>query len=134
MSKPPRRGDAKPASNAQESSRKLQLEQRTEFFQGPVPSPAALQEYEDIQPGFAERLIALTEREAQHRHTITYRAQRQDARETTLGQVFALVVTISAFVCTAWLGYLGLEWAASIVGGTTVVALVSAFIAGRALR
>lgn len=135
MNKPQRRRVAKrQAERKQEQNRSIQLEQRTELFHGPVPSPAALREYEEIQPGFAQRLIALGEREAAHRHSVTLKAQAQDALETTLGQVFALGIALASFICTAWLGYLGLEAAASIVGGTTVVGLVSAFIAGRTLR
>jgi uncharacterized membrane protein len=80
---------------------------------------------------FAERLLRLTETEAEHRRSITARAQRQDAIETAVGQVFALIIALAAFGTTAWLGFLGHAGAASIVGGTTIVALVGAFIAGR---
>jgi uncharacterized membrane protein len=34
----------------------------TEIWQGPLPHPAALEQYEDILPGTADRIIRLAER------------------------------------------------------------------------
>jgi len=132
MAKPPatrtpnRPGDRTAAQNGER-----RLEQRTEIFSGPLPPPAILRQYDEIQPGFAERLLRLTEDEANHRRQVTARAQRYELFETTLGQVFGLLVALAALGATVWLGVLGLETAASIVGGTTIVGLVGAFIAGR---
>lgn len=133
MAKPPaapktpdRSGDRASAQNGE-----LRLEKRTEIFSGPLPPPAILRQYDEIQPGFAERLLRLTEDEASHRREVTARAQRYEVFETTLGQVFGLLVALAALGTTVWLGVLGLEAAASIVGGTTIVGLVGAFIAGR---
>lgn len=111
----------------------IQVEQRPEFFSGPLPPPATLRQFDEIAPAFAERLLRLTETEteAEHRRSIVTRAQRQDAIETAVGQVFALIIALAAFRTTAWLGFLGHAGAASIVGGTTIVALFGAFIAGR---
>lgn len=103
MSKPQRRNVAKRQAGQQERNRSLQLEQRTELFQGPVPSPAALRVYEEIQPGFAERLIALGEREAAHRHEVTLKAQDNDARQTRWGQGLGFSIALVAFACAAWL-------------------------------
>jgi uncharacterized membrane protein len=82
-------------------------------------------------PGFSERLMRLTEAEADHRRQLTTLNQRQYARETTIGQVFALIVALSAFATAAWLGYLGHPGAAGVVGSGAIIGLVSAFIAGR---
>jgi uncharacterized membrane protein len=103
----------------------------SQLFAGPLPHPSILKQYNEIQPDFAERILRLTEGEAEHRRFLTLRAQRIDGIETVLGQIFALVVALAAFATAAWLGYLGHPAAASIVGGSTVAALVVAFIQGR---
>lgn len=107
------------------------IEVSGEFFSGPLPPPAVLRQYNEIQPDFAERLLRLTETEAEHRRQVTTRAQRDDAIETVLGQVFALIVSLAAFGTAAWLGFLGHPAAASVIGGSAIVGLVGAFIAGR---
>ncbi|WP_240727682.1 DUF2335 domain-containing protein [Escherichia sp. E3659] len=39
-----------------------------QHFQGPVPPPSMLKEYEQLIPGLANRLVELTEKEQAHRH------------------------------------------------------------------
>ncbi|MGH7200157.1 MAG: DUF2335 domain-containing protein [Planctomycetaceae bacterium] len=36
-------------------------------FSGPLPHPAVLQQYEEIQPGFADRILRMAEQQGQHR-------------------------------------------------------------------
>lgn len=41
----------------------------SQSYSGPVPDPNSLRQYEEISPGFADRLIVLAEKEQAHRHT-----------------------------------------------------------------
>jgi len=104
------------------------------FFSGPLPPPAILKQYNEVQPDFAERLLKLTEGEAAHRRELARRAQEMAATETRIGQIFGLVVALAGFATSAWLGSAGLPGAASAVGGATIVGLVSVFITGRRWR
>jgi hypothetical protein len=36
--------------------------------EGPIPAPSILRSYDEIVPGAAERIIAMAEREQEHRH------------------------------------------------------------------
>lgn len=38
------------------------------MWQGPLPPPAVLEEYDRIRPGAAERILVMAEKEQQHRH------------------------------------------------------------------
>jgi len=105
-----------------------------QFFSGPLPLPSILREYNEIQPDFAERLLRLTEEEARHRHEITRRSQSMAAVETFIGQLFGLIVALSAFGASAWFAYLGHPVSASVIGGTTILGLVSVFVTGRRWR
>ena len=99
-----------------------------------MPHPAVLEGYERVVPGAARRILDMAEADARHQHMLETSALQAMGRETLLGQLFALVVTLSAFATVAYLGHLGHPTAASVVGGTTIVGLVSAFVAGRKVR
>jgi uncharacterized membrane protein len=95
MQKPPARKKASRVA-PKDGANHIQVEQGSEFFSGPLLPPATLRQYDEITPGFAERLLRLTETEAEHRRSITARAQRQDAIEMAVGQVFALIIALAA--------------------------------------
>lgn len=65
----PKKSDQMPgqltASQKQDSSIMLRHEMS---FEGPLPPPEILSHYEDITPGLADRIVALAENEAKHRH------------------------------------------------------------------
>src|SRR5690606_26344451 len=100
-------------------------------FQGPIPPPGLLQAYEDVCPGAAERIIALAEKEQSFGHQITGAALDAESKQNRRGQVCAVIVALSAFACAGFLGFVGAHASAAIVGGTTVVSLVTAFVVGR---
>lgn len=132
MAKPPTHKTPERASGgASRTSGNIHVAQRTEIWSGPLPPPTVLQQYDDIHTGFAERLLRLTEEEAQHRRRVTVRAQRYEIFEATMGQLFGLLVALAAFGTAAWLGFLGHPTAAATVGGTTIAGLVGVFVAGR---
>jgi len=51
--------------------------------------------------------------------------------ERNTGQHYGLIIGLSGLVCSGFLGYLGLETASGIVGGTTVIGLVGIFVTGQ---
>ena len=73
----------------------------------------------------------MAEKEQQNAHEVTILKIRETAADVKRGQILAFVVTIGAFAVAAFLGFLGHPTAAAVVGGTTIVGLVSAFIKGR---
>lgn len=40
---------------------------KQESFSGPIPHPELLQKYDEVKPGFAERIISMAERQLDHR-------------------------------------------------------------------
>lgn len=46
-----------------------QLIARYASFSGPLPPPAALEQYNEVLPGSAERILAMAENEQRHRHS-----------------------------------------------------------------
>jgi uncharacterized membrane protein len=94
---------------------------------GPLPLPEILQGYENIAPGFADRIITMAEKQAQHRQDIEKIAYKSEARNSLLGIVVAgAVVTLISAV-----GFLsGSALGGSLLGGTGLVGLAGAFIYG----
>lgn len=77
---------------------------KTESFSGPIPPQEVLARYEEKFPGFGERILAMAEREAAHRHELDKRnadvgaADILAARsETRRGQWMAFGLTTFAF-------------------------------------
>lgn len=107
------------------------LEERTQQYVGPIPPPSLLDEFNQIIPGAAERILRMAEENAKHQREIEMLALTSAVKTTTKGQIFGLIIGLSAFITTGFSLYLGFENAAMTIGGTTVIGLVTAFIKGR---
>lgn len=66
------------------------------FFSGPLPPPEVLKGYDDACPGAAERILAMAEKQADHRRSMESRNQTQGGRREWLGMVLGFVVAMNA--------------------------------------
>lgn len=130
MSKPPRNDPPKPPAKRETKSAVTTTEIEA-FFAGPLPTPALLAGYEQIVPGAAERLLAMAEAEAKHQREIEFAALRAEESSVRRGQWLGFGIALFALSTSIVALYLGSPWVAGIVGGATVVGLVSAFVIGR---
>ncbi|EAA7556099.1 DUF2335 domain-containing protein [Salmonella enterica] len=96
-------------------------------FQGPVPPPAMLKEYNDVIPGLANRLIELTEKEQSHRHSI----ESYNVKISKRGQIMSFFVVLIIIFAAILFGLNGNTVLAGILVGIDLAALVTAFIAGK---
>ena len=101
-------------------------------FAGPLPPPAMLSQYEQICPGFAERILQMAEREAANRHELDQKkteiAERDipaARKETQRGQWMSLVITLTAFASCVICACVGQPWVAGVIAGATLVSVVS---------
>jgi len=97
-------------------------------WHGPIPSPDQLAKFEAVIPGSAERILKMAEQEGEHTRDIQKRAVIADIRLQYLGQAYALVFSCGMGAATYWLAMAGHEVVASILGGTTLVAIALAFL------
>ena len=107
----------------------------TAAWSGPLPPPGALREFELIKPGLAERIVALTEREADHRHKMANKVldheiqTEKDAHSiVSKGQWmgFSICILISAVAIAAVIQGQTLAAVGAIILG--LAALVSVFM------
>lgn len=124
-----------PATRSPVSAKKINQSQTTKLiqhqFSGPLPPPEILQQYDQVIPGAAERILAMAEKDAKHQREIENSAIQFASREVKRGQWFGLAIGISAFITSIVALGLGSEQTASILGGVTVVGLVTVFVVGR---
>lgn len=108
-----------------------------EEHSGPLPHPDLLRRYDEIHPGTAERIVKVFEKEADHRRSIVHQIadsqtqrDRADERIRGRGQIFALVITVVSMIGSVLIGIYGSPWAGSLLGGATLISIVSAFLSG----
>lgn len=115
---------------APSNQQKQQAIATLQSFSGPLPHSGLLKNYDEIIPGAAERILSMAEAEAAHQHDIERLALQCASSEARLGQWFGLIIGVCAFITVIIAVILGAEKTAMVVGGTTVVGLVTVFVAG----
>lgn len=78
---------------------------RQESFSGPIPHPELLRKYEDVKPGFAERIVSMAERQLDHRINCEDKVVDGSVSESKRGQNYGLIVALMFFggCCLSWL-------------------------------
>jgi uncharacterized membrane protein len=121
----------KPKHLAKTNPSKNKLTAVHQSFSGPVPHPELLKDYNEIIPNAAERIFVMAERDAMHQHSIETMALQCASKEAKRGQWFGLIIGVCAFASAIAALVLGSESTAMVIGGSTVVGLVTVFVVGR---
>ncbi|MEM9452478.1 MAG: DUF2335 domain-containing protein [Cyanobacteria bacterium P01_E01_bin.6] len=107
-------------------------------FSGPIPSPETLYGYDRVEPGAANRILKMAEKEQSHRHSmqkqmLTIHAKDiEDGRqEKKLGQIFGLTIGIVSILAGSLVAYSGKQIAGAVIGTGGVAGLVSVFVRGK---
>jgi uncharacterized membrane protein len=122
------------AKNQQPKNLKIS-QQQIITSSGPIPSPEVLMGYKKIDPVIVKKIIQRAEEEAHHRHEIEKQAIAADIKNNNSlvksnirGQWFALT-TVSIFMAATIVAIVyNQPWVASVIGGTTIVSVVGAFL------
>lgn len=83
----------------------------TQSFSGPLPPPAALEAYEKIHKGAADRIICMAEKQAEHRQSLEKTVIGTIARNERIGMWFALFLTTVLMIIGGILLFLGRDTA-----------------------
>ncbi len=100
-------------------------------FSGPIPPPQVLSGYDQVQAGFAERIMAMAENEQTHRHSLETQALTSSITIQKRGQLFALLLSLLILSISGFLIYDGKELAGSAIAGASLTGLAYIFITGR---
>lgn len=80
-----------------------------ESFQGPLPPPEYLVRYNDAFAGAAERIVALAEKQTEHRHTLEEAVVRANIANERIGQWFAFIIVLAGMAAGTYLVGAGLS-------------------------
>lgn len=103
-------------------------------FSGPLPPPHILVQYNEAVPNGAERIIAMAEKQANHRMTLESRVVDADIKRSNGGLVAGFIVALAGLAASFFMIDGGHEVAGVIVGTTDIVGLVGVFIYGTVSR
>lgn len=123
-----------PANAGKEGQRTTTTITQVVSFQGPIPSPELLREYNEIVPGGADRIMKMAEAQSTHRMDLEKTVIKGDDRRANwgLGTGFTIGIVILVFSFIAIL--YGHDAAGTVLGSVDLVALVSVFVYGRSAR
>lgn len=97
-------------------------------WSGPLPPPAALEQFERSAPGAADRILGMAEREEDHRHNQEQAMLRSDAQARSRGQWMAFLVAFVIIVGGIWLIYKGKQWEGLVAVLTPLATIIGIFI------
>jgi len=127
-----------PEATSKNRSNVSVTQQRIEFRASPFPDPAILEEYNRVNPGFAERIMAMVESESQNRQNkerMSLDAEIYSLRhqhiEIHMGQIFGFSIGIFSIGAGTYCAINGAQLAGALIGSSGVIGLVSVFIMGR---
>lgn len=107
------------------------VQEVSQQFSGPIPPPHILSGYDKVQTGFAERIIAMAEKEQVHRHGIEHQALSAGISVQKRGQIYALIVSLVILSGSMFLIHSGMELSGSALAGSSLIGLAYIFITGR---
>ncbi len=81
-----------------QSQKRLLVHEHQEqyIFQGPLPAPQILEQYNQIVPDAAERILRMAEKDADFQREITHKAIDTEAKERKRGQIFGICIGLAA--------------------------------------
>jgi len=111
------------------------VEQHTltqQSFSGPLPHPEILEGYGRIVEGGAERVIAMAERQSEHRQKLEVKAISSQLQESGKGQLFGFCLGILGILGSTAVGIFG-HWAVGVaIAAGALGTLTASFIFGKA--
>ncbi|MDD4350141.1 MAG: DUF2335 domain-containing protein [Opitutales bacterium] len=100
-------------------------------YSGPIPPADELKRYSEVVNDGAERIMKAFETQSEHRRSIEKVVISSQQQRSDRGQWMGLIVAMSTIGSAVFLAYSGHDAVAGVLGGGTVLGLVSVFVIGR---
>ncbi len=108
------------------------------FYSSPIPPPAMLDEYGQIDPDFPKRILDRADKEQDHRHEMMRYEMETDrkalnhaANRTYLGQISAFLIAMTTISGSLWLMSQGHSWPGLAGVVFALAALTTVFVVGK---
>jgi len=120
-----------PESEQKTITRYIEREISVSRYHGPIPPPEELEKFDRIVPGSASKIFDQFIKQSDHRMNLEKKVIESQSRQSERGQHYGFIITILFLVASFILGLKGYGVVASILGGSTVIALATLFITGK---
>ena len=107
-------------------------------WSGPLPDPQTLADFGSINPSFPDRIVALTENEADRRYKLERERLKlvgadaaRSHNEHARGQWMGFLSCLTLAVIASFAAFTGRETVASVIFGSTILGVVTVFVLGR---
>jgi len=114
------------ASQSHTASLEVALEQH----RGPIPSPATLAAYKELDPALVTWILDASSKEQNQRHEMEKAEVAAAIAERKRGQNYALGAVALTMLSCCWVAYVGYGWPAGLLGSTGIGAIVYTFVHG----
>ncbi|BAH07908.1 DUF2335 domain-containing protein [Clostridium kluyveri] len=101
---------------------------RGSIFTGPLPPPEIFEKYEKVCPGAADRIICMAEKQMNHRHSLEEKFLDSSSRNSIVGIISALIVSITVIVVGGVCIVKGYSISGTIFGGMGIATIVTTFL------
>ena len=98
---------------------------------GPLPAPEELAAYNKIIPDGADRIMKMAEQQSAHRILLESTVVNSQQKQSFCGQIFGLIIGLAGLGLATFAAVHGQQQFGSIIGGSTLVSLVSVFVYAR---
>jgi uncharacterized membrane protein len=122
------------ASSSQHDQIQKQVLAEVHSHSGPLPPPAILDQYDQVAPGTAERIISMAENQMLHRQEIEKQVISSEIEDSKRGLHYGLLIGLVAVIGGTTCIALGKQVGGSIIGGTGLTGLVGVFVYGSRQR
>lgn len=112
----------------------LQVQIQRSAWQGPVPPPDVLRQYDEAAPGAANRILKMAENQSGHRIRLEGVVVNGDSRRAYLGLSAGFLVALTVIGCGTFLIYTGHDWAGASLVGLDLASFVGVFVYGTKVR
>jgi uncharacterized membrane protein len=97
-------------------------------YEGPLPTSREFAGYEQVLPGAADRILAITEKEAAHRRENQDKLISASIKYSGRGQIFALIISILSIIGVGLSIYFSVPVAAIAPTIIAITGLASIFV------
>lgn len=103
-------------------------------FSGSIPPPNIIKGYEEVLPGSADRILAMAEKQSNHRQEMEKRIIKTESRDSLLGILFAFMLGFGCIVAAVVMVILVPKSAGvisgAVLGVTGIASIIATFIKG----
>ncbi len=104
------------------------------YYEGPLPSPQILEQYEAIVPNAAERIFKAFENQTNHRMELEKSVISSDIKRAYVGLSLGFAVSMTALLGGVYTAVQGHPGAGGTIATASVVALAGVFVYGSSMR